>query len=149
LSVTRILIIDDNPVDVQIIRFALQEETDWPTETTVAADGEEGIDCLNRVARAEEIRPDLVILDLNLPKQDGTEVLGVMHSTPALIGIPVLILSCYPEEVILKKMVEANVSATAYMSKPSGIDEFAELGSKVRKCCMTVEGRSRGSSTTC
>jgi two-component system, chemotaxis family, response regulator Rcp1 len=145
---TRILIVDDNPVDVQIVRYALQEETDWLTEIVVAMDGQEAIDyLLHKVASGEVRRPDLVILDLNLPKREGTEVLQVMNSTAALADVPVLILSCYPEDVIREKTLQANVAANAYMTKPSGIEEFAELGSKVRKCCATQERRLDGRTT--
>jgi CheY-like chemotaxis protein len=139
------LIVDDNPVDVQIIRYALREEAAWPTEIAVAADGQEAIDyLLNQVVPGEVLRPDLVILDLNLPKREGTEVLQVMNSTRALADIPVLILSCHPEDVIREKTLQANVAAQAHMTKPSGLEEFAELGSKVRKCCAAQERRLHG-----
>lgn len=149
-TLTRILIVDDNPVDVQIIRYALQEESDWPTETAVAADGQEAIDyLLTKVAGGHVPRPNLIVLDLNLPKRDGVEVLQLMQLTPALADIPVLILSCYPEDVIRQKALQANVAARAYMTKPSGIEDFAELGIKVRKCCAAAqEGRFNGRTTS-
>lgn len=144
----RLLIVDDNPVDVQIVRYALQEEIDWLTEIVVAEDGQEAIDyLLDKVATGEARRPDVVVLDLNLPKRDGTEVLQIMNSTAALADIPVLILSCYPEDVIREKTLQANVAANAYITKPSGIEEFAELGSKVRKCCAAQERRLHGRTT--
>ncbi len=141
---------DDNPVDVQIVRYALQEETDWLTEIVVAVDGQEAIDyLLDKVASGEVRRPDVIVLDLNLPRREGTEVLQVMNSTAALAEIPVLILSCYPEDVIREKTLRANVAADAYMTKPSGIEEFAELSSKVRKCCAAQERRVHGRTTAC
>jgi CheY-like chemotaxis protein len=144
----RLLIVDDNPVDVQIVRYALQEEIDWLTEIVVAQDGQEAIDyLLDRVASGEVRRPDVVILDLNLPKRDGTEVLQVMKATPTLADIPVLILSCYPEDVIREKTLQADVAANAYITKPSGLEEFAELGTKVRKCCTAQERRLHGRTT--
>jgi CheY-like chemotaxis protein len=144
------LIVDDNPIDVQIIRYALQEENDWPTETAVATDGQEAIDyLLTKVARGLVPRPDLIILDLNLPKREGAEVLQVIQSTPAVADIPVLVLSCYPEDIIRQKALQANVTARGYLTKPSGIEDFAELGSKVRKCCAaTQEERLNGRTTT-
>jgi chemotaxis family two-component system response regulator Rcp1 len=144
----RLLIVDDNPVDVQIVRYALQEEIDWLTEIVVAQDGQEAIDyLLDKVASGEVRRPDVVVLDLNLPKRDGIEVLQIMKAAPTLAGIPVLILSCYPEDVIREKTLQANVAANAYITKPSGLDEFAELGSKVRKCCVAQERRLHGRTT--
>jgi two-component system response regulator len=149
-TLTRILIVDDNPVDVQIIRYALQEESDWHTETAVAADGQEAIDyLLTKVACGHVPRPNLIVLDLNLPKRDGVEILQLLQLTPALADIPVLILSCYPEDIIRQKVLQANVTAKAYMTKPCGIEDFAELGSKVRKCCAaTQERRLNGRTTT-
>jgi CheY-like chemotaxis protein len=144
----RLLIVDDNPVDVQIVRYALQEEIDWLTEIVVAQDGQEAIDyLLDKVASGDVRHPDVIVLDLNLPKRDGTEVLQVVKSTPALEHIPVLILSCYPEDVIREKTLQANVAANAYITKPSGLDEFAELGSKVRSCCAAQERRLYGRTT--
>lgn len=144
----RLLIVDDNPVDVQIVRYALQEEIDWLTEIVVAQDGQEAIDyLLDKVASGDVRHPDVIVLDLNLPKRDGTEVLQVIKSTPALADIPVLILSCYPEDVIREKTLQANVAANAYITKPSGLDEFAELGNKVRKCCVAQERRLYGRTT--
>jgi CheY-like chemotaxis protein len=134
-SPVRILVVDDNPVDVQVIRYALQEEAHWPTEMTVANDGQEAIDyLLGGVARGDVPRPDLVILDLNLPKRDGTEVLQLIRTSEVLSGLPVVVLSSYPEEVIRKMAQQANVAAAGYLTKPSGIEEFCELGKKLKRC---------------
>ena len=73
---TRILLAEDNPLDVRLIRYALQQEQKWLTEVVIAEDGEKAIHYLmQQNSSVNGTNPDLVILDLNLPKMDGTEVL--------------------------------------------------------------------------
>ena len=135
---TRILIIEDNPVDVQIIRYALQSETDWHIETAVAVDGEEAIGyLLNEVVSGTVSRPDLVILDVTLPKRDGIEILQAIQSSESLADLTVVVLSSYPESVVREKAAQANVAVRYYLSKPSDVDQFAELGKKLREFCAT------------
>lgn len=127
---TRVLLVEDNPVDVRLIRFALREEKSWDTETTVADDGELAIDLL----RQSDGNIDLVILDLNLPKRDGTEVLQVIRSTEEICRLPVIVLSSSPEDVIKAKVRNANVEANCYFSKPVGAKEFLDLGQRLWSC---------------
>jgi CheY-like chemotaxis protein len=90
---TRILLAEDNLHDVRLIRYALQQEQDWLTEVVVAENGEKAIHYLiEQVSSANATKPDLVILDLNLPKMDGTEVLQVIRTTEGLHSLPVVIV---------------------------------------------------------
>jgi CheY-like chemotaxis protein len=133
---SRILIIEDNPVDARIIRYALQSETGWHIETIVMADGEEAIDYLvKEVACGNVSRPDLVILDVTLPKRDGIEVLQAIQSNESLTDLVVVMLTSYPEDVIREKAARANVAVKHYLSKPSEVGQFAELGRKLRDFC--------------
>ena len=128
---TRVLLVEDNPVDVRLIRFALREEKLWETETMVANDGERAIDFLLQNGNANV---DLVILDLNLPKRDGTEVLQVIRSTHEISKLPVIVLSSSPEDVIKAKVRNANVEANCYFTKPVGAKEFLDLGQRLWTC---------------
>ncbi len=128
---TRVLLVEDNPVDVRLIRFALREEKLWETETMVANDGERAIDFLLQNGLSNV---DLVILDLNLPKRDGTEVLQVIRSTHELSKLPVIVLSSSPEDVIKAKVRNANVEANCYFTKPVGAKEFLDLGQRLWTC---------------
>ena len=128
---TRVLLVEDNPVDVRLIRFALREEKLWETETMVANDGERAIDFLLQDGNSNV---DLVILDLNLPKRDGTEVLQVIRSTHELSKLPVIVLSSSPEDVIKAKVRNANVEANCYFTKPVGAKEFLDLGQRLWTC---------------
>jgi CheY-like chemotaxis protein len=134
-DVTRVLIIEDNPLDAQLVEHALQEEQSWTTETIVADDGEKAIELLleHRGGPMKQ-RPDLIILDLNLPKRDGAEVLQVIRTTDELRSLPVVVLSSSPMDVMKRKLHNANVEANCYLTKPADLDEFLALGKRFR-CC--------------
>ena len=138
-SPIRILLVEDNPVDVRLLGFALAEESAWEIETTVAEDGERAIDYLRR----KDNRYDLVVLDLNLPKRDGIEVLNVIRSTESLSTLPVIILSSAPESIVEERMRGLNLFADAYVCKPVGASDFMQLGTKLRECYRRALGRER------
>jgi CheY-like chemotaxis protein len=128
-SPTRILLIEDNPVDVRMIRFALEEQSLWKTQITVVADGESAIQYI--LETTSEF--DLVILDLNLPKRDGTEVLRTIRSTERLASIAVIVLSSLPETVSEGQVKALALHADAYLRKPVGANEFQQLGEWLRE----------------
>ena len=137
-AVPRVLIVEDNPGDVRMLRYAFADDQ-WPVETTVAEDGEKAIHYLQRQGAFEEASvPDLVILDLNLPKYGGTAVLKVIRSAARLRKLPVIILSSSSQEVILKEVRAAGVEADWYFTKPPDFDEFLALAKKIRGCYETA-----------
>jgi two-component system, chemotaxis family, response regulator Rcp1 len=125
----KILVIEDNPMDVRLLRIALEKVHDWPSAITVAADGDEAI---NYLLDAESSKPDLVILDLNLPKRDGLEVLQLIRITDYLYGLPVVMLSSSPEDVVKAKIANANMEAELYLTKPASVSEFLAIGAMLR-----------------
>ena len=129
IKMTQILIIEDNPVDVRLLHVALQSVRDWAIETAVAVDGEEAI---NYLLDARTSKPDFVILDLNLPKRDGLEVLQVIRITNNLYGLPVVVFSSSTEDVLRTKMEQAKLQAEYYLTKPIGVDEFLAVGPTLR-----------------
>jgi CheY-like chemotaxis protein len=132
---TRVLIIEDNPFDVYMVQCALQKELDWTTETTIAGDGDKAIELLlQHSSRPIRERPDLVILDLNLPKRDGVEVLELIRTTNGLRGLPVVVLSSSPMDVMKSRFKKVNVEANCYVTKPPDLDEFLALGKRIRSC---------------
>ena len=137
---TRVLLVEDNPIDVRLIRYALEQEQNWATDMTIAEDGEEAISLLTEgassVVRAK--RPDFVILDLNLPKRDGTEVLQAIRYHKELQNLPVAIVSSSPTDVIRGKMMDANVHANWYFTKPMDADSFIALGKALHDCYRTT-----------
>jgi CheY-like chemotaxis protein len=128
-SPTRILIVEDNPVDVRMICFALDEEPSWKTQTTVAEDGDRAINYLLQTNGDV----DLVILDLNLPKRDGTEVLRMIRSTQRLASVPVIVLSSVSESISERQVKALNLNADSYLRKPVGATEFLQLGQSIRE----------------
>lgn len=118
-------------MDVRLLRYSFDHNTDWQTEIKVAENGEEAIDCL---LSPTEIKPDLVILDLNLPKRDGTEVLKVIRTESSAPNVPVIVFSSSPEDVIKMKISEANLAADCYVTKPVGLELFANLVQRFRHC---------------
>jgi CheY-like chemotaxis protein len=128
--ITRILIIEDNPMDVRLLRRALRSVQDWAIETAVATDGEQAI---NYLLDPENPKPDFVILDLTLPKHDGLEVLQVIRITNNLYGLPVVVFSASPEDTLRTKLHEAKLGAEYYLTKPRGIDDFLAIGPRLRQ----------------
>lgn len=134
-----ILLAEDNPVDAHLILLALEEEKDWLTELVVAEDGEKAIEYLTTGPLSPDARrPDLVILDLNLPKKDGTEVLHVIRTAEGLRTLPVIVVSSSPEEISEGIVRQANLEANGYIMKPSSVDEFLALGAVFRKILLQI-----------
>jgi CheY-like chemotaxis protein len=126
----RAFVVEDNPVDVTMLRLALEQEPTWRVEMTVVEDGERAI---SRLLDTAEGKPDLVILDLNLPRRDGTEVLQTIRGTPALRHLLVAILSSSPEDVIQEKLTAAGVLADVHFTKSCQVDDFLRLGGVLRR----------------
>ena len=121
-SVHEVLVVDDNPADVGLVREALAGST-YHTHLNSVGDGVEALAFLNhREKYATAVRPDLVILDLNLPKRDGLAVLAAMKAGPDLRRIPVVIFSTSKLSQDIGRSYE--LGANCYVSKPGNLDEF-------------------------
>lgn len=118
----KILLVEDNPGDVRLIEEAFKDVGVKHT-LTVLGDGIEALAFLRREEKFQSAeRPDIVLLDLNLPGKDGREVLAEMKSDPALRCLPVVVLtsSKAPRDVATAYSLHAN----CYVRKPLGFDEF-------------------------
>jgi CheY-like chemotaxis protein len=120
-----ILLVEDNPGDVRLTREALREGN-VVNELQVARDGIEALDLLSRRGQfAGAARPDLILLDLNLPRKDGREVLAELKADEALRRIPVVVLTTsQAEEDILASY---DLHANCYIAKPVDLDRFIEV----------------------
>ena len=117
-----LLLVEDNPGDVRLIEMAL-DDAEFHVNLTVAADGEEAMAILRKEGKFGDLaRPDLVLLDLNLPKKDGREVLGEMKADPGLARIPVVVLTTSQSETDL--LYAYDLHANSYITKPVDIGEF-------------------------
>jgi chemotaxis family two-component system response regulator Rcp1 len=118
----KILLVEDNPGDVRLTIEALREGK-VHNELTVAGDGEQALALLRRQGEhADAPRPDVILLDLNLPRKDGREVLAEIKSDEDLRRIPVVILTTSKaEEDILRSYA---LHANCYVTKPVNLEQF-------------------------
>ena len=122
-----VLLVEDDPGDQELARRALRV---WErkSELRIASDGEEALDyLLHRGAYKNPDsapRPDLVLLDLNMPKVDGSRVLAEMRGCPALSSIPVVVLTTSSARADIIRNYE--LGANSYIVKPSDVEEFAQ-----------------------
>lgn len=131
-----ILLVEDNPGDVRLTKEALKENK-VVNELHVASDGEEAMKFLRRSKGYEDKpRPDLILLDLNIPKLDGREVLREIKYDDSLKRIPVIILTTSKlEEDILKAY---NLHANCYISKPINLESFVTIMKQIEGFWLTV-----------
>ena len=120
-----ILLVEDNPGDVRLMVEALKE-TRVPSRLHLAEDGVQAMSFLRRKGvHLQSPRPDLVLLDLNLPKKDGREVLAEIKDDPKLRSIPVVVLTTSQAESDVLRSYELH--ANCYISKPVGLENFIRV----------------------
>jgi chemotaxis family two-component system response regulator Rcp1 len=131
-----ILLVEDNPGDVRLIQEALKENK-VRNRLHVAQDGVEALDFLRQKgALADAPRPDLILLDLNLPKKDGREVLSDIKGDPDLKRIPVVVLTTSDDEYDI--LESYNLHANAYVTKPLDLDQFLKIVRQIEGFWLTV-----------
>lgn len=131
-----ILLVEDNPGDARLTREALKEGK-IRNNMSVVGDGEEALAFLRREnSHADAPRPDLVLLDLNLPRKDGREVLEEIKEDPDLKRIPVVVLTTSKaEEDILRTY---NLHANCYINKPVDLDQFINVVKSIEAFWFSV-----------
>ena len=131
-----VLLVEDDPGDVMIAREALHA-ADLQTRLDVVSDGIEAMDFLNRAgAHAGATRPDLILLDLNLPRMSGHEVLAAVKTDPDLRRIPVVVLTTSTSAMDVGKSYDLH--ANVYVSKPVDFHDFAAVVKKIDEFFGTV-----------
>jgi len=131
-----ILLVEDNPGDSRLAKEALKESK-LKNNLYIAEDGVEAMNFLYKTGKYSKMpRPDLVILDLNLPKKDGREVLAEIKNDENLKRIPVVILTISKaEEDILKTY---NLHANCYVTKPLDLDQFMKVVRSIEDFWLTI-----------
>lgn len=131
-----ILLIEDNPGDVRLTQEAFKEGQ-LSIDLNVVMDGVEAINYLrNKGKYADALTPDLILLDLNLPKKDGREVLEDIKADPALMRIPVVVLTTSnAEQDILKTYT---LHANCYINKPVDFEKFFDVIQKIEEFWLTT-----------
>ena len=128
-----ILLVEDNPGDVRLTVEALSD-TKVRNNLHVARDGVEAMEMLKRANNP--IRPDLILLDLNLPRKDGREVLEEVKRDEALRHIPVVILTTsQAEQDILQSY---RLSASAFITKPVDLDQFFRVVQSMERFWLEI-----------
>ena len=131
-----ILLVEDNPADVRLTQEALKEGK-VRNNLHVARDGIEAIEFLRRVGKhANAVRPDLILLDLNLPRKDGREVLADIKADPDLKAIPVVVLTTSSAEQDIFKSYKLH--ANCYITKPVDLDQFVQVVKSIDDFWLTV-----------
>jgi len=136
LNAIDVLLVDDDPGDTLMIREAF-EHNKVKNALECVADGVQAIQYLRREGEyANASRPDLILLDLNLPRKDGREVLAEIKGDPQLATIPVVVLTTsHAEEDVLRSY---QLHANAYVTKPVDFERFIEVVRQIDEFFVTV-----------
>jgi two-component system, chemotaxis family, response regulator Rcp1 len=127
---TRIVVIEDNPADVELLRLALAE-ADFNCELNVIEDGAEALSFFREEALGSGAwRPDMVVLDLNLPKYDGLEILEAVRANGNFSDLPIAVLSSSssPRE---RARLEA-FGGVLHLAKPADLEKYLAIGPTLR-----------------
>jgi len=131
-----VLLVEDSPGDVRLTKEAFKESKVC-INLRVATDGAQAMAFLKREGEyANAPRPDLILLDLNLPKKDGREVLAEIKENPTLKSIPVVVLttSASEEDILRSYLLHAN----CYITKPVGLDGFLKVVQSIDHFWLSV-----------
>jgi CheY-like chemotaxis protein len=136
LAAVEVLLVEDDPGDVLMIKEAFAHHQ-IRNELHVVTDGEQALQFLRRTGCFTDVpRPGLVLLDLNLPRRGGLEVLADMKSDRKLLSIPVVVLTTsQAEEDILRSY---SLHANAYITKPADFDRFTEVIRQIDDFYLTL-----------
>jgi two-component system response regulator len=140
-----VLLVEDSPGDVRLTREAFKDAK-VHINLSVASDGAEAIAFLEHEGKyADAPRPDLILLDLNLPKKDGREVLAEIKESPTLMSIPVVVLTTSASEADILRSYRLH--ANCYITKPVGLEGFLDVVKSIDSFWLSVvklprEGRS-------
>jgi chemotaxis family two-component system response regulator Rcp1 len=131
-----VLLVEDSPGDVRLTREAFKDAK-VHINLHLASDGAEAMDFLNHDGKYSSApRPDLILLDLNLPKKDGREVLEEIKESPALKSIPVVILTTSASDADILRSYRLH--ANCYITKPVGLEGFLEVVKSIDSFWLSV-----------
>ena len=136
LNLITILLVEDNPGDVRLIQEVFKDGKIF-NQIAIARDGEEALNYLyQRGAYKNTPKPDLILLDLNLPKKNGSEVLTEIKSNEMLKGIPVIILTASTAEEDIARAY--NQHANCYLTKPIELNQFINVVQQIKSFWLSI-----------
>jgi CheY-like chemotaxis protein len=128
---SQVLVVEDNPADVELLRWALDSAA-VECELTVIEDGGEALAFVQQRGKyLGSTAPDLAILDLNMPKYDGMEILEAMRASQVFASVPVAVLSSSSSPRDRARMEAFNIGR--YITKPPDLDEYLRIGLIVKE----------------
>lgn len=132
----QILLVEDDPADVELTQWSMKESK-LSANLHVVEDGLEALAFLRREGKyANALRPDLILLDLNLPRMDGRTFLAEMRADDGLKSIPVVILTTSEaEEDVVRSY---RLGANCYITKPVGLTEFTRVVNSIEEFWFTI-----------
>jgi chemotaxis family two-component system response regulator Rcp1 len=134
--VIEILLVEDNPGDVRLTMEALREGKVL-NNLNVVTDGQEAVEFLRRQGEyGDAPRPDLILLDLNLPKKDGREVLAEIKADESLRRIPIVVLTTSQAEIDVIQSYDLGVNC--FITKPVDLDQFIYVVKSIEEFWLTV-----------
>lgn len=137
-----ILMIEDNPGDIRLTQEAMKEAK-MGNRLSVVGDGVEALEFLRRQGRfADSPRPDLILLDLNLPRKDGREVLAELKADPDLKRIPVVVLTTSRAEQDVERAY--SLHANCYITKPVDFGQFMRVVQQIDDFWVNVVTLPKG-----
>ena len=135
-KMVEILLVEDNPGDVRLTQECFKESK-ISNNLSVVMDGQEAIDFLQKKGKfADAPRPDLILLDLNLPKKDGREVLAEIKADPDIRSIPVVVLTISKAEQDILKTYDLH--ANCFITKPIDLNQFAIIVKAIEDFWLTI-----------
>lgn len=126
----RLLLLEDSPADIFLVREAIREEG-LTCDLQVALDGEKAIELIDQMDAGDRLGPHLLLLDLNVPRRTGDEVMQRIKRSPKCAKIPVVVITSSDSREDRQKAMD--LGADEYFRKPSNLKEFMELGKLVRR----------------
>ena len=131
-----ILLVEDSPGDVRLTMEALADAK-ISNDITVASDGLEALEILQQKGEFKDAtRPDLILLDLNMPRMDGRELLGIIKADDNLRNIPVVVLTISQSE---KDILESyDLRANCYITKPVDLDQFLVVVNSIQEFWLSI-----------
>ena len=141
-EVVEILLVEDNPGDVRLTQEVLRDGK-VRNNMSVVMDGVDAISFLQQTGEyAGAPRPDIILLDLNLPKKDGREVLAEIKADPDLKNIPVVVLTTSSAEQDIFRSYDLH--ANCYVTKPVDLDQFIKVMKTIEDFWLTIVKLPRG-----
>lgn len=131
LKMIDILMIEDNRGDVELTKIAF-ENVDIPCKIHVAHDGQEGVEYLRKEGEfSNATTPDLILLDINMPRMNGKEVLQIVKNDLELMSIPIIMLTSSDAQSDISDAYQKH--ANSYIIKPFSIDKFIEVAKRIEE----------------